>query len=207
MRRKWQGIFLLVAFLGILTVVGCAARFFQPAFREPELPVQPFLLKQNDVLPLGWTLGRVNVWTDTDFTWAGWAVSTGFTYKNYLDDISEEIHVFGNPFAARLILSPSPSSVNAGKGYVPRGWTYRPPHAQRFEFGCTGGDGANQPEGCSLILRYEEYVIVLSTPIAEYMTLEDLRRLLEVIDREMADFLQHSTLRPGPRKVPESLDP
>ncbi len=52
----------------------------------------------------------------------------------------------------------------------------------------------------------EEYIIVLSTPIADYMTLEDLKRLLEVIDREMADFLQHSTLHPGPRKVPTSLD-
>jgi len=38
------------------------------------------------------------------------------------------------------------------------------------------------------------------------MTLDDLRRILEVIDREMATYLQNSTLRPGPREVPSSLD-
>ena len=191
------------------------ARYYQSTQREPELPVNQFLRKQFEALPPGWTFHKVdtsNIWTDTDFTWARWAIASGFRYKKVTletyrrDQISEEIHIFWNSFAAKVNSRPSPLSVNAGKGYVPKGWVYHPPNADQFEFGCEGGDGVAQPEWCSLILRYEEYVIVLSTPIADYMTLEDLRRLLEVIDREMADFLQHSTLHPGPRKVPKSLD-
>jgi len=198
---------LLVIVLGFALAGGCTSQALRSFQREPELPVHQLLYKQLGALPADWTLEKPDIWTDTDFTWARWAVVVNFEYKDGSDFAGEEIHIFANPFLARITRYPSPSSLSAGEGYMPQGWTYRPPHAQRFEFGCTGGDGANQPEGCSLILRYEEYVIVLSTPIAEYMTLEDLRRLLEVIDREMADFLQHSTLRPGPRKVPESLDP
>ncbi len=218
MRRWWRAGCagcLLVVLLGGLILGGCAARFFQSTQREPELPVNRFLRKQLEVLPPGWSFSKVDakdISTDSDFTWARWAVWTGFEYKASLETsrrnlISEEIHVFRSPFMAKITLSPSPSSVYAGEGYTPEGWAYRPPHANRFEFGCEGGDGVAQPERCSLILRYEEYVIVLSTPIADYMTLEDLKRVLEVIDREMADFLQHSTLQPGPRKVPESLGP
>ncbi len=54
-------------------------------------------------------------------------------------------------------------------------------------------------------MRYEEYIIVFSTPIASYMTLEDLQRIMAVIDREMANFLTNSTLRLGPRLVPTAL--
>ena len=218
MSERWRVgcvLCMLILLLGGLALGGCVARYYQSTEREPELPVNQFLQKQLEALPPGWTFHKVSasdIWTDTDFTWARWAVASSFQYKITLETyrrnrIYEEIHVFWNSFAARVNSRPSPSSVNAGKGYVPEGWVYHPPNADQFEFGCEGGDGAVQPKWCSLILRYEEYVIVLSTPIAEYMTLEDLRRLLEVIDREMADFLQHSTLRPGPRKVPESLDP
>ena len=206
---------MLVLLLCGLILGGCVVRYYQSTQREPELSVNQFLQKQFEVLPPGWTFQKVrasDIWTDTDFTWARWAVASGFQYKVTLEtyrrnQIYEEIHVFWNAFAASVNSRPSPSSVNAGKGYVPKGWVYHPPNADQFKFGCEGGDGVARPEWCSLILRYKEYVIVLFTPIAEYMTLEDLRRLLEVIDREMADFLQRTTLRPGPRKVPESLEP
>jgi len=189
-------------------------RYYQSTEREPEIPINQFLRRQLEALPPGWSSQGVDVSdieTDTDFTWARWAIASGFQYKATLetyrrDRIFEEIHVFWNSFAARLILSPSPSSVDAGEGYIPKGWIYRPPHANRFEFGCDGGDGVIQPEWCSMILRYEEYVIIISTPIADYMTLNDLKRMLEVIDQEMATYLQNSTLRPGPRVVPTSLD-
>jgi hypothetical protein len=205
---------LIVLLLSGLALGGCAARYYQSTEREPEIPINQFLRKQLEALPPGWSFQGVDVSdieTDTDFTWARWAIASGFQYKATLetyrrDQISEEIHVFWNPFAARIILSPSPSSVYAGEGYVPKGWSYHPPHASRFEFGCEDGDGIAQPEWCSLILRYDEYVIVFSTPIADYMTLDDLKRVLEVIDQEMSTYLQHSTLRPGPREVPSSLD-
>jgi len=198
---------LFIVLFGSLVLGSCVRRYLQPTQRKPELSIRHFLESQLEALPPGWTLGKADIWTDTDFTWAQWAVAVNFKYKKSLHFAGEEIHVFPNPYLAQIIERPSPSSVTAGTGYVPMGWTYHPPHADQFEFGCSGGDEVAQPEGCSLILRYEEYVIVFGTSIADYMTLEDLKRLLEVIDREMADFLQHSTLQPGPRKVPKSLDP
>jgi len=197
---------LSVVLLSMLALGGCAARFFQSTQREPELPVRQLLHRQLEAFPPGWTLGKADIWTDTDFTWARWAVAVNFWYKDDQIFAGEEVHIFRSSFAARITLSPSPPSVSAGKGYVPKGWTYRPPHADRFEFGCKGGDGVSQPEGCSLILRYEEYIVVFATPIGSYMALDDLRRILEVIDREMFDYLESSTLHPGPRSVPTTLD-
>jgi hypothetical protein len=215
MKRWWRSGYagcLLVALLCLLILCGCTACFFYSTQREPEIPVNYLLRKQLEALPPGWSLarGRIDasdIWTDTDFTWARWAVNTNFNYKeNPQIFISEEIHVFRSSFMARVTLSPSPRSIYAGEGYIPEGWSYRPPHANRFEFGCEGGDGVAQPERCSVLLRYKEYVIVIFTPIADYMTLGDLKRILELIDQEMATYLQNSTLRPGPREVPSSLD-
>jgi len=208
MRRRYVGCYgsLLAVFL---ILGGCTAGYFRSTQREPEIPIKKLFQNQQEVLPPGWTFSGIDasdIQTNTDFSFARWAVGVNYYREFGLVSISEEVHVFWNSFAARVILSPSPSSVYAGEGYIPAGWTYRPPHADRFEFGCNGGDGVAKPEGCSLILRYAEYTIVIGTPIADYMTLDDLQRLLEVIDREMTDFLQHSTLRPGPRRVPRSLD-
>jgi len=197
---------LLVILLGSLTLGGCAVRFFQSTYREPELPIRQLLHKQLEAFPQDWTLSDLQIQTDSDFTWACWAVTANYNYKRGLDFAGEEIHVFRNSFVAKAIPHPSPSSLSAGKGYIPQRWTYRPPHADRFEFGCSGGDGISQPEGCSLILRYEEYIIVFGTPVGSHMTLDDLRRILEVIDREMFDYLESSTLHPGPRSVPTTLE-
>jgi len=197
----------------MLTLGGCTVLFFQSTQREPELPVRQFLQKQLAAFPPDWVLGReIGIWTDTDFTWASWAAVVNFWYKDGvrispgIDYAQEEIHIFRSSFMARITPHPSPPSLSAAEGYIPQGWSYYPPHADRFEFGCSGGDGFSQPEGCGFILRYEEYTIVFGTPIGDYMTLDDLRRILEVIDQEMISFLQNSTLRPGPRVVPTSLD-
>jgi len=203
---------LLVVLLGGLALGGCAVRFFQSTRREPELPVQQLLHKQLEAFPPGWTLGKIDVVTDSDFTWARWAAVVNFWYKDGvrispgIDYAQEEIHVFRSAFMARVIPHPSPSSLSAAEGYIPQGWSYHPLHADRFEFGCGGGDGFSQPEGCSLILRYEEYTIVFGAPIGDHMTLNDLQRILEVIDREMTNYLQSSTLRSGSRSVPTTLN-
>lgn len=213
--RQWHRVAcigcLSVILLGILTLGGCTVLFFQSTQREPELPIRQFLRKQLTAFPPAWVLDSISIQTDTDFTWASWAVTAGFWYKDGvrispgITSAGEEIHIFRSSFMARITPHPSPSSLSAAEGYIPQGWNYRPLHADRFEFGCSGGDGIAQPEACGFIVRYEEYIIVFSTPIASYMTLEDLQRIIEVIDREMADYLKRSTLRPGPRLVPTAI--
>ncbi len=229
--KSWQragciGCFIPII-LGLLALGGCVMLFSRSTQREPELPVRQFLQEQVEAFPSTWYLDEndIRLWTGPDdphgkFTNASWAVAADFWYKDGvriskgLATAHEQIHVYKSSLHARTVSYPSEywatyweGWITPGEGYIPQGWRYRPSHADRFELRCWGGDGIVQPELCGFIVRYEEYLIVFDTPIASYMTLEDLRRILEVIDREMVDFLQHSTLRPGPRKVPESLDP
>ncbi len=210
--RLGCGLFLLGLALWGGLLGGCGVLLW-PRYREPELEVERLLERQAAVLPPGWGFPGLkghSVRTTDDDTWAVWAVYASFQNDavslraHNLDEISEEIHVFANPFEAWLISNPSPASIHAGKGTVPSEWRYRPPHAEGFAFGCVEG-----PEGqigwCSAKLRYEEYMIVLFVPLSEAMTLGDFRRLLEVTDQEMTAFLERSTLRTGRRGVPEEL--
>lgn len=194
--------FLTFILLGGITIWGCIGSFK----RVPELPVQQFFQKQLEALPQGWVLSKPELWTDTDFTWALWAVAVNFEYKDGIHFAGEEIHIFATPHLAQTIKYPSAPSTSAGEGFVPRGWSYRPPHADRFDFGCRG-EMESQPQACTFIVRYKEYIIVFGTPIGDFMTLEHLQQLLELIDQEMIEFLQHSTLQPGSREVPKVLDP
>lgn len=207
--------------------------------REPELPIRLFLRKQIDAFPANWHLEEndIELWTSAadpygKFTNAPWAVAVDFWYKPSSVRISkglamahEDIFVYKSTFSAQSI--PYPSELWAtywgdwlasgnpilsySPGYIPRGWSYRPPHANRFEFRCWGGDSIAKPELCSFILGYEEYIIAFATDMVrdltreDVMTLKDLQQIMEVIDREMADYLKSSTLRPGPRLVPTAI--
>jgi len=166
------------------------------------------------------------------FSNAPWAVAVDFWYKPSSVRISkglavahEQIFVYKSTFQAQSIPYPSEfwaaywgdwfasgdPILSYSPGYIPREWSYHPSHANRFEFRCWGGDGIAKPEWCSFILRYEEYIIAFDTDMVrdltreDIMTLEDLRRIIEVIDHEMADYLKRSTLRPGPRLVPTTI--
>lgn len=227
--KSWQrvgciGCFTLII-LSLLALGGYAVLFSRSTQREPELPIRQFLQKQVEAFPSTWYLEEddIELWTGAadphgKFTNASWAVAADFWYKDGvriskgLATAHEQIHVYKSPLNARMVSYPSEywatyweGWITPGEGYIPQGWRYRPPHADRFELRCWGGDGIAQPELCSFIVHYEEYIIAFDTPIASYMTLQDLKRVLEVIDREMANYLANSTLRPGQRKVPTLL--
>lgn len=216
---------LIPILLGILALGGCIMRFSYSTQREPELPIQQLLQKQLEAFPPGWYVDEsaLEIWTSaTDphgkFTNASWAIAVDFWYKNGvriskgLATAHEQIHVYRSSFAAQVISYPSEywatyweGWITPGEGYIPQGWSYRPLYASQFKFRCWKGGGLTQPELCSFILHYEEYIIVFDTPIASYMTLEDLQRIMAVTDREMANYLKNSTLRPGPRLVPKAI--
>ncbi len=228
--KKWHRIchldHLLVILLSILYLSGCIVNIFYSTHREPELPIPQFLQRQIEAFPPGWYVEEsdIVIWTAANdphgkFTNAPWAVAVDFWYKDGariskgLATAHEQIFVYKSSFDAQTVSYPSEywatyweGWITSRAGYIPQGWIYRPPHADRFEFKCWGGDGIAKPELCSFILRYEEYIIVFDTPIVDYMTLDDLQRVLEVIDQEMTRHLKNSTLRPGPRPVPTALD-
>jgi len=191
---------LVILLLVGLTLSGCG----QSMQREPEIPVNRILQVQSEVLPAGWQFRPVdstNIYTDRDFTWATWMAEAGFYRKRPLEgSITEEFHVFANSPMAQSIPASS-AEVNYLESYVPGEWSYTPPNAERFEFECTP-EGTYDLEWCEAILRYDEYVIYLTAPIAEYFTLQDFQQLLEVTDQEMTEFLRDSSVRPGPREAP-----
>ena len=175
--------------------------------RQPEIPVNHILQKQLEVLPQGWMFEpatSADVWTDTDFTWARWAIAEAFYRRDApAAQISEDIHVFVNSSHAQFIGCPSPVCVGISEGYVPDKWTYHPENADGFALGCNKTDDtAAQSEWCRALIRYQEYAIYFGAFIGDHFSLEDFEKLLKVTDQEMTDFLHYSTVRPGPREVP-----
>ncbi len=152
--KPWQRTacmgFLVVILSGLLALAGCAMLFLQSTQREPELPIRQFLQRQLKAFPPNWAVvvgGDIDyIHTDTDVTPARWAVTASFWYKDGvrispgIAEAHEEVHVFQNPFAAQINgWRITPYSLIVGEIYIPQDWIYRPPHADRFEFGCEGG--------------------------------------------------------------------
>jgi len=209
MKRRWRvrnvGC-VAILLLGSLVVTACVVYFFRPMRREPELPVQQLLHEQLRVFPPGWILDTPEVSTDSDFTWGVWAVTAHFYYQNHLEYVSEEIHVFNDPTRAHILFRTT-SRLSPSMGYqtfIPAEWTYRPSGAQQFEIRCVKGE--TKIKSCEVGMRYEEYVIRLYVPVGSLLSLEEMKDILEVIDREMTVFLEDSTLRSGFRLAPRKLD-
>jgi hypothetical protein len=80
---------------------------------------------------------------------------------------------------------------------VPQEWSYESLVADRFRFAC--GEVEMSPLGpptweCTAVAQYDEYVSVFHTDLAaEYMTLEDIERILAAIDDRMALHLGKAT--------------
>ncbi len=211
--------------LSACAIGGWIMRIAYSTRREPELAIRSFVRKQLAAFPPGWYVdeSHMTLWTSTrdphaKFTNASWMVAVDFWYRGNtrltkgIAVAHEQIFVYKSPLDARSTAYPSEywatyweGWITSGRGNIPSGWRDRPPHADRFELKCWGNDPITKPELCSLILVYEEYFIILDTPIGDYMTLNDLRRIVDLIDREMTDHLNHSILRLGPREMPTDI--
>lgn len=74
---------------------------------------------------------------------------------------------------------------------VPEEWSYESPIADRFKFACAEFEILGRVSRfCAAVAQYDEYISVFRTHISpEYMTLEDLERILKAIDERMALYL------------------
>ena len=76
---------------------------------------------------------------------------------------------------------------------VPEEWSYESSFADRLRFAC--GEVDMSPLGparseCTAVAQYDEYVSVFHTELApQYMTLQDVERILLAIDERMAEYL------------------
>ena len=73
---------------------------------------------------------------------------------------------------------------------VPEEWSYESPVADRFKFACAELELLSRFRSCKAVAQYGEYISVFRTHVSpEYMTLEDLERVLKAIDERMALYL------------------
>lgn len=174
--------------------------------REPELAFEELLMKQASVLSEDWKWTFVHYVSDTDFSRAKYVASGRIDYSRRIwdtDSIRVNVHVFSTPLRAMLIAPP----LRHYTGYIPQGWDYEPQKADRYGFFCNGGDGVANPERCQCIVQYGEYYFDFRFPIGRFLLLEDVRKVLEITDKEMHHFLNNSAVRRGSRNVPTSALP
>lgn len=73
---------------------------------------------------------------------------------------------------------------------VPEEWSYESPIADRFKFACAELVILDRFQSCKAVAQYDEYISVFRTHVSpEYMTLEDVERILKAIDERMALYL------------------
>jgi len=77
---------------------------------------------------------------------------------------------------------------------VPDEWSYESPFADRFKFACAEIDILGSYWRCEAVGQHDEFISVFYTVLSpEYMTLEDVERILVAIDERMAFYLGKDT--------------
>ena len=73
----------------------------------------------------------------------------------------------------------------------PKQWSYDSPIADRYKFACAEVDiFGHSCWTCQVVAQYDEYISVFHTRLSQdYMTLEDLERILVAIDERMVLYL------------------
>lgn len=194
------GIFFTV--LGIIMLCLCVLVLLPSTCREPELSIDRLLEHQLEAFPADWGTRRVWAYTDDNATSARWMADVSFMPVNNDWHVTEEIHIYLSPTRARLFSVPSPAAnTHYWPGSLPGNWSYHPPHADHFELRYHEKEG--DANSCRILLRYEEYAFYIYVPVSGEITLGHVRKFLEITDREMAQHLANSTLKRGPRRIPE----
>lgn len=208
--RRPTFIYLMGSIVLLITAFIMTSCLSPPMQRQPEISLAR--IKQTFVGVLGkeWEIDpseQQDIRTDTDSTSATWAVFTGFRDRKHpLDHIYLEIHVFRNSYvAAHQLLPASPIWSYMKSPFYPAGWDYRPPHAESFRIACEEVELVKKRVYCTAEMRYEEYVLYLQAHITSSFSLDELKVLLSATDKYMFEFLNSSTLAPGPRLLPTAI--
>lgn len=198
--------YICIAALAMLCLCGALAAgmsaCWAPRVRTPEIDPAALFRRQAGALSAGRWSGEWRLWTNPDWTWARWAAVSDLGTDTSPTAVAEELHVFSRPLRA-MVIAPSVRSVTADwPKRKPPGWRYRPAYADRFVIGFGTYEG--RQDTCLVLLRYQEYVIVISAEFTETFGSGDLQALLAETDAFMAEFLQGSRLSRGERPVPEA---
>jgi len=77
---------------------------------------------------------------------------------------------------------------------IPDGWSYESRVADYFKFACVEEVFVTPYWTCTALSQYGQYISVFATDLSpEYMTLEDIERILLALDERMAFYLKIDT--------------
>ncbi|NOX60487.1 MAG: hypothetical protein GXP42_00835 [Chloroflexi bacterium] len=175
--------------------------------RKPEISILDIRQRVLSALSSDWeasSVEKINIQTDIDATYGVWMVTLNFQHQRHpYETMMMQIHVVKNPDLAQRLLPISPLGVRANEVFTPSSWHFAPRHANSYKMFCN----SIQPQKnvCIAEVRYQEYVVYFLIPFANDSSLVALRKALEAVDRYMAEFLDSSTLSPGPRNVPAKI--
>ena len=110
------------------------------------------------------------------------ASHTVYRYRNELDSaILYTLEFSGKGF---------PDHIMIAGWVIPEEWSYQSAVADRFRFACGEVDSVPAKWTCKAVAQYDEYISVFRTELSpDYMTHEDLERILVAIDERMALYL------------------
>jgi hypothetical protein len=177
-------------------IASCAVACLLPTTREKPVALRDLIVDAS-VLPEGWTVqfgpayppqGKhlkhelEGMYVQFERTTApAIAVHVVLRYGNELQAAAS--YLADGEFAKRdSVLTP---------WTVPEEWTYSPATADRSRFGCAEVEVLDRFVACIAVVQYDEYISIFRTPLGrDYMTLDDLERILRVIEKGMEQYLR-----------------
>jgi hypothetical protein len=129
----------------------------------------------------------------------GFCPSRSERFEQGIDGAEHDVFRYGDPLEAATVFYGTFLREDFSNRYttspwsVPEGWSYESDAADGFRFACAeieSLDLRRRVMTCLTIAQYGEYVSSFSTTLEpEYMTLEQLKRVLVAIDERMAQQL------------------
>jgi hypothetical protein len=135
----------------------------------------------------------------SEFWFVGFCPTRSERFEQGIDGAEHDVFRYGNPLEAATVFYGTflredfSNRYTASPWSVPEAWSYQSDTADGFRFACAeieSLDLRRRVMTCLTLAQYAEYVSSFSTTLdPEYMTLEQLERVLVAIDERMAQHL------------------
>jgi hypothetical protein len=131
----------------------------------------------------------------SEFWFVGFCPTRSERFEQGIDGAEHDVFRYGDPLEAATVFYGTFLREDFSNRYttspwsVPEGWSYSSDTADGFRFACAEiepFDLGREVTKCRAVAQYAEYVSTFSTTLEpEYMTLEELERVLVAIDERM----------------------
>jgi hypothetical protein len=197
--RTWTRVATVLVWAAVATA--CSALRVCPVRRAAPVEMYDLMLDLS-VLPDGWKVCAGPGPIPKRERGETEALLVGFCPPDFegIGGTHQEIYRYGNELVAASVYNREfqarefPKHNMIVPWAVPEEWSYQSPVADHFKFACGETGSPHQVTVCAAVARYDEYVSVLVThPIPDNITLEQVEGLLIAIDERMEFYLRKDT--------------